>query len=176
MKMGLFSAGFWGVFLIVLGVALVVKYVFNVNFPVGRIMISVLLIYIGVVLLLGKPFGNRDGNKVIFAEDNVQYIPGQSKYECLFGKATLDLSGVRLERDENIKISCAFGEYIVLLNPETPVVISSSSAFGSFTGPGNRNFSFGNDTFDNRGQDAGQPKLSIRAEVAFGSMVVKYKQ
>ena len=174
MKMGLFSAGFWGIFLIILGVALIVKYVLNIDFPVGRVMISLLLIYIGVVLLFGRNHFQGHGHKVMFNDARTDYSEAQNKYECVFGKATLDLSDVKLENDKQIKVSCAFGEYIILLNPEMNYEIQSSSAFGSFTMPGNQNHSFGNATFHNKNFDSSIPKLIIKAEVAFGNMVVRY--
>lgn len=173
--MELFSAGFWGVFLIVLGLALVVKYVLNIDFPVARVMFALMLIYVGAFLLLGRKHEPGQGNKVIFNESVSSYSAGQDSYECVFGKASLDLSSAKLEADQRIKVSCTFGEYIILLNPALNYEIQSSSAFGSFTMPGNQNHSFGNATYHTKNYDDSLPKLIIKAEVAFGSMIVKFR-
>jgi predicted membrane protein len=94
----------------------------------------------------------------------------------VFGKSTLDLSKVLLENDKHIKISCAFGEYIIFLSPSINYEIQSSSAFGHFNMPGNQNNSFGNVTYHNKDYDSIQPKLILKTEVAFGSIVVKFKE
>ena len=38
---------FWGLFLIFIGFALIIKYVFNLDIPVGKIVIALFFIFIG---------------------------------------------------------------------------------------------------------------------------------
>ena len=48
-----FSEVFWGIFLIIIGLIIVVKVVFGINIPLMRIILALLLIYIGVSYLTG---------------------------------------------------------------------------------------------------------------------------
>ena len=52
MKMG--AGIFWGAFLLLLGVALIVKVVFNVDFPVFKVLIGIFLVLLGLKVIFGK--------------------------------------------------------------------------------------------------------------------------
>ena len=45
---------FWGAFLLLLGVALIVKVVFNVDFPVFKVLIGIFLVLLGLKVIFGK--------------------------------------------------------------------------------------------------------------------------
>ena len=54
MKMG--AGLFWGAFLLLLGVALIIKVVFNVDFPVFKVLVGIFLVLIGFKVLFGRTF------------------------------------------------------------------------------------------------------------------------
>ncbi len=52
MRMG--PAIFRGLFLIIIGFALIIKYVFDLDIPVVKIVIALFLIFLGIKLLVGR--------------------------------------------------------------------------------------------------------------------------
>ena len=62
---------FWGALLIVIGLTLIIRFVFNVDFPVFRVILALFIIYIGLRILIGG-FGlfrfETSANDVLFNE------------------------------------------------------------------------------------------------------------
>lgn len=170
--MFLFSGAFWGLLLIVLGVSLVVKYVFNIDFPVFRVIFAVFLVFVGIKLLVGG-FGHQSHTSM-FAESRFDFVENHKDYSCAFGKTTLDLRNSEITEDTDIKASCAFGEFIIKINPETNIEIISSSAFGNLSLPDHSSHSFGNGNYKTPGFNKSKPVLRIKADVAFGNMEIRY--
>ena len=170
--MFLFSGAFCGLLLIVLGVSLLIKYVFNIDFPVFRVIFAVFLVLIGIKILVGG-FGNHSHTSM-FSDNRFNYVENHKDYSCAFGKTTLDLTNANITEDTDIKASCAFGEFIIKINPETNIEIVSSSAFGNLQLPDNSNHSFGNGNYKTPAYDKSGPVLRIKADVAFGNMEIRY--
>ncbi len=59
------DAVFWGVLLIVAGVLLIVRKYVPFNLPVGRIMVALVFVYLGVRIIVHGPTV-RDENTVVF--------------------------------------------------------------------------------------------------------------
>ena len=75
MKMGfLFSGIFWGVILILLGLAMIIKVVFNVSLPIFRIVFAIIFVYIGFKILVGGFGGGikTEKNDVVFGETIIE--------------------------------------------------------------------------------------------------------
>jgi predicted membrane protein len=179
MKFELFSAAFWGVLLIIIGVLLVIKYVFNIQFPVGRIVIAVLFIYFGLRLLLGNQgmfcCGKSScSNYTAFSDREFKYSPSENEYRCVFGSSRLDLSDVQIAENKTIELSVAFGEFRVKINRNSNVEIISNTAFGSTFTQDNSVNGFGERTFRMPGFNEALPRLTIKTNVAFGSMKFIY--
>jgi predicted membrane protein len=50
---------FWGLVLILIGLSLIIKIVFNIDFPIFKILFAFLFIYIGIKVLVGRNFSLR---------------------------------------------------------------------------------------------------------------------
>ena len=65
MKMG--AGIFWGAFLLLLGIALIIKVVFQVEFPVFKVVVGIFLVLIGLKVLFGRtvfPSQLRSSNSI----------------------------------------------------------------------------------------------------------------
>jgi len=171
MKMFIFNSFFWGALLIVFGVVLIIKYIFNIDFPVIRTFFALFIILLGIQILIGNR--GKQSQNCMFAESNFDYVENQGEYNCVFGKSTFDLSNIEITENTNVKLSCVFGEFIVIINPESNIEINSSSAFGNLTLPNKNSHNFGSGNFRTKNFDKNKPYLKIKAEVAFGNMEIK---
>jgi predicted membrane protein len=175
MKMG--SALFWGLLLIVLGLSLVFKIVFNVDFPLFRIFIAFLLIFLGIKFLVGS-FGNininSNDNDVIFGEKNYRHFDEHKEYNVIFGKATYDFRDIELQNEtKKINISTVFGGTEIKLRKDMPVRIKVESAFGGANLPNGNSAVFGSTYYESPGLDTSKPYLSIKADIVFGGFDVR---
>ena len=71
----------WGVFILLVGVALIIKVIFNVDFPVVKIFLGLFLVFLGLKVLLTKNDfmrGHTGSNETIFSE-RVYNIPEKGK-------------------------------------------------------------------------------------------------
>jgi hypothetical protein len=66
MKMATFHGLFWGIALIILGIGLMARFIYNIHFPWFRILIAFVLIYAGLWLLLRPKFDLSGSNLIIF--------------------------------------------------------------------------------------------------------------
>lgn len=172
----LFNQVFWGVLLIVFGVALVVKVLFNINIPMFRIFFAFFLIYIGIWFLIGGKFGwQQQGNSVIFNESSIaiNQSPG-GEYNVIFGKGTMDLSRITLDTGvSRMKLNTIFGAAVVQINPDIPLKIIINSPFAAAKMPDGNNVTFGsNYTYQTKSYQEGQDYLLIHADVVFGALEV----
>lgn len=175
MKMG--SALFWGLLLIVLGLSLVFKIVFNVDFPLFRIFIAFILIFIGIKFLVGS-FGNihvnSNDNDVFFGEKKYRHFDDRKDYNVMFGKATYDFRDIDLDNEvKKVKISTVFGGTEIKLPENLPVKITVETAFGGANLPNGNTAVFGSTYYESPNLDTSKPYLSIKADVVFGGFDVR---
>ena len=171
MRFFLFSGAFWGAFLILLGLVLLAKHVFNLDLPVGRFIWAIFLILLGIQFLVGFSFRSEPGT-AMFSDTVLQYEPGRSEYSCIFGKAFLDLTEVPTDKNLKIKASCIFGEMVVKVNDTANVSVKGSSVFGNAQMPGGSNATFGDVHWKSAAYHEGAPQLKLKAESVFGQIRV----
>jgi hypothetical protein len=174
MHKSVFSSAFWGITIIFVGVAMLLRNFFDFDIPVFTIIGAGFLIFLGVRMIASHTTGNDGSNSAVFSEGEMGFVPGQKKYNVLFGNGNLDLSRLELTESKLIEISCVFGEFRVAVNRDTNLQIFSSAAFGSFISPSQQSNAFGSMDFRSLHFDPTRPVLTIRAEVVFGSVKVYY--
>ena len=145
MKMG--ASLFWGIILIIIGLSLIIKIIFNIDFPIIKILLAFIFIYIGLRILLGptfKPFHkHKDMNGVVFGENNFEEIEDGKEYHVVFGKGVYDLRNFEIIGNKNVKISTVFGSSIILLKEGMPVKIEANAVFANAIMPDGSANSFG---------------------------------
>lgn len=170
------SGSFWGVFLIILGALLILRQTFDIDLPIGEIIISLVFIFLGVALLTGSlGHKEKEKNAAVFSESEFQFAKNTNEYSAVFGQGTLDLRDITVSEDFNIKVNAVFGELHIFLNPETNYQIHSDTVFGSVELPSTKpNSGFGSTSTKSGNFDNQQPRLKIKADAVFGSVNIRH--
>jgi predicted membrane protein len=175
MKMG--ASLFWGLLLVVLGLSLIFRIVFNIDFPLFKIFIAFILIFFGLKILFGSFHGpnfETKDNEVIFGEKRFTDPGNNRDYDVVFGKGTYDFRDFDLKGERKyIKISTVFGASVVKISKNMPVLIKVESAFAGAELPNGNSAAFGSTTYTSPDFDYEKPYLEIKLEVVFGGCEVK---
>jgi predicted membrane protein len=159
------SGLFWGIIIIVLGAAILIKHLFNLDFPVVKVVFGVALILIGLKVLVfkgsDKCFTTSDKNNVVFGEKNMYYTADNNEYNAVFSSSVLDLSNIPQSNENRIKVSCVFGSIKIIINQKTKLIIDSDVVFGSISNPD-----------ENTVSDSNQIIIKMKAEAVFGSIKI----
>jgi hypothetical protein len=175
MKMG--AGLFWGAFLLLLGIALVIKVVFNVDFPVFKVVVGIFLILLGIRLLFGRVMWpshhHFDAEDTIFNERTYDSPEAGKEYTVLFGKGVYDFTGVDLsEGNFRVKISTVFGGSQIIISREMPVRIKADAVFAGAELPDGNTAVFGSAVYQSDSWSPDTAGLDIKVDVVFGGAQV----
>ncbi len=173
MKMvSIIDAVFWGVVLIALGVWLIVRRYMPAQVPIVRILVALVFVYVGVRILAHGAWGPRvqTGDTTVFSESTVMGSAGRHDYNVVFGTSSIDLTTVPPEGDEQ-EVNVVFGTATVRIDPQQPVLVRMSAAFGTAEAPG-VTVSFGDREWRSPAYKVGAPALRIRANAVFGRLLI----
>ncbi len=169
----LFTGLFWGVVLILLGVSLILKWVLGIDIPVFRIVMALVLIYLGVRMLIGTAPSRVDGNRALFAEAEFSGGEADRDYTVVFGRGNLDLRAAQVtDKDVAVDFSTVFGSGVIHLRKDVPARVKVTSAFGGARLPDGNQVAFGETTWRNAAYKEGAPALVVEAHVVFGGLEV----
>ena len=176
MKMG--AGLFWGLLLILVGLGIVIRVVFNVNIPVVKFIVGFFLIFIGIKLLIGNfHFWDKRGdeNTTIFSESRVNGQEEKYKeYNVIFGSSTIDLRGIDLsESSKEININTVFGGCLLKVDESTPIKIKADAAFASAKLPNGETAAFGTGRYENETFNKDTNHLYIKCDVVFGGFELR---
>lgn len=165
---------FWGVLLLIIGVALIGKRLFYFSIKLSGILFTFAFIYYGISMLRGK-YNRREGNSttedVIFSNRDIVATNAKDKYGIIFGNAALDLTTLPIPVEKRtIKIETVFGRSLIRINPEIPTIIKVGSVFSSARMPNGTQISFGDYTYTTRNYREDYPHLYIKVDVVFGNV------
>jgi len=178
MKMG--TGIIWGILLVLIGFGLIIKVVFNVDFPLLKILFALFIIYLGFKLLFGsfnmdfRMKGNA--NDVIFAESYFSDIDDREEYNIIFGKGVFDLREYALKPGKNkLKINTVFAGTKIILSKNMPVKIKAEAAFGNSRMPDGSNTGFGSTYYTSDNFNEEIDHLIIYTDVVFGGVDIVVK-
>ena len=174
------STLFWGLLLVVIGLSLIFKIVFNIDFPLLKIIIAFAFIFLGIKMLFGS-FGSSDRLKegenesdVFFKEKRYDNFNKHKDYNVIFGKGVYDFREYDLENDaRKIKISSVFGSADIKLNKDLPVKIKVDAAFAGAQLPNGNSAVFGTSVYESPELNPNLPFLEIKIDVVFGGVDVR---
>jgi len=167
---------FWGVLLILIGLAAIFKVVFDVN--LFGVVFALFLIFLGISMLVGKPWmfhRNKGPHDTMFEDRTVREQPADhSEYNVIFGKSVYDFTSVDFpdERPVHVKINTIFGHSVVQVDRKVPVIIKSDAVFGSASMPDGSSVSFGSLQYSSDAYHPDSVALVIEAPVVFGAVQV----
>jgi hypothetical protein len=167
------DAVFWGVLLIVLGALLIAKKYVPFNLPVGRIIVALVFVYLGVRIIVHGPTV-RGENTVVFGSRTtlVGETAASRDYNVIFGSGDIDFTGLPADGTTR-EVNVIFGSGTLRVNPAAPVQIRMSSAFGSVRAPDGETVAFGDRTWTSAAYRDGAPALRIKAAAVFGSLSIR---
>ena len=166
----IFTGVFWAAVLILLGILVILNAILGTHIPFVRIFFALLLCYIGLSILFGP--AHRYHHRFSTEEPERIIVTGEAgKQDVVFSNSEIDLTGLELkDRTMREEVHVAFGSARVKLNPNLPVRIEASSAFGEAKLPDGASIGFGDHTYRSKGLDENRPYLLLKADVAFGRL------
>jgi hypothetical protein len=170
----LFDGIFWGVLLIIVGAWFLVRRFVPFHIPVVRVVIAVLLIYVGIRVLVHGPLV-PEGHTAVFSESTVlRYSAERSQdYNVIFSRGDVDLTQVAVSgAGVRAEVNVVFGSGTLRINPKTPARVNMSSAFGTVEVPGGRSVAFGETVYTTPAYAAGAPCLEVHATAVFGRLTI----
>ena len=174
MKMGF--GIFIGILLILVGISIIIRIIFNIDIPVFKIFIALIFLYIGIRLLTGdfSMCHVKSGeNAIFFGETYFKGVPKDNEYTIVFGYAKIDLTEENnLLETQKIKINTIFGGSELVIKESQPVRIKADAAFASARLPGNKETAFGTVNYESDGLNKEQGFFDIELGVVFGGFKV----
>ena len=167
---------FWGAFLLLLGIALIIKVVFHVDFPVFKVLVGIFLILLGIKILFGKVFispRHFNPEDTIFNERVYDNPESGKEYTVLFAKGVYDFTNVDLEKGNfHAKISTIFGGCQVIIPRDKPVRIKADAVFAGAELPEGNTAVFGSTIFESDSWSPDSTSIDIKVDVVFGGVQV----
>ena len=168
---------FWGAVLIFIGLALIIRFVFNVDFPVFKVLIAGFFIYLGLRILFGS-FGlfhfETGPDDVLFSEKEFVRPEHNKEYNVVFGKGNFDFTDIDLSQGSvNVKIGTVFGAAEVRINRDMPVKINADAVFAGAELPDGNTAVFGSSSYQSESFNPDSNHLKIKLDVVFGGVQVK---
>jgi predicted membrane protein len=168
---------FWGILLVLIGLAVIFRVVFDVN--LFGVLFAIFLIFIGVSMLIGKPWMGRrhnDERNTMFDDRAVREQPkDHTEYNVIFGRSVYDFRNVTFPDNEpiRIKVNTVFGNSIIKISKNTPVKIKSDAVFAGATMPDGNTVAFGSIQYATDTFGVALNQLIIDAPVVFGALQVR---
>jgi predicted membrane protein len=177
MKMG--AGLFWGALLLLLGIALIIKVVFNVDFPVFKVIIGVFFIFIGLKVLFGRvliPEGKIGPEETIFSERVYNAPESGKEYSVIFGKGVYDFTNVDLSKgDVKVVVNTVFGGSEIRILRDMPVRIEADAVFAGAELPDGNTAVFGSTVYESDTFSRDTSALYIKSSTVFGGTQVLRK-
>jgi predicted membrane protein len=174
MKMG--TGLFWGAFLLLLGIALIIKVVFNVDFPVFKVLVGIFLDLLGLKVLFGRvliPSHHFDPEDTIFNERVYDNPESGKEYTVLFAKGVYDFTNVDLSKGSyRVKVSTVFGGSQIIIPRDKPVRIKASAVFAGAELPDGNTAVFGDTVYESDSWSPDSASIDIKVDVVFGGVQV----
>lgn len=174
MKMG--AGLFWGAMLLVIGTALIIKVVFNIDFPIFKVLVGVFFIFLGLKVLFGRVLiaeGKIGPNETIFNERVYEQTENGKEYSVIFGKGVYDFTNVDLSKgDHRVQINTVFGGSMIRISEDIPTRIEADAVFAGAELPGGNTAVFGTTSYTTDSYRSDSAALYIKTGVVFGGIQV----
>lgn len=172
----IFSGLFWGVMLVLFGISMILRAVFNLDIPIFRIIFALIIIYFGVKLLLGRQAFKNETNYSMFRSSNVTMKESGGEYDVIFGQSNIDLSDIDVsESSKKVSVDVVFGSGHLLIDPEIPTKLNISTVFADCKLPHRSINFFGDSNYKTPAYVEGENYLLLNIDVVFGNVVIDEK-
>lgn len=175
--MGFLSTGiFWGAVLVLMGLSVLLKAVFNIDIPIFRVLVGLFFIYFGVQIVWGTGLGHKPPCPNVTTQGKVDEGKGPD-YNVIFGQGVINLTGVEI-KDKNVelKANTLFGSSTVRLKKDIPALVKASSAFGNARLPGGNSTAMGTLYYKTPSYQEDKPHLTLELSVVFGESTLSVEE
>jgi predicted membrane protein len=159
-----------------LGIALIIKVVFQLDFPVFKVLVGIFLILLGIKLLFGRfviPSHHFRPEETIFTEKTYSDLEPGREYTVLFGKGVYDFTNVDLTKGSfHTKISTVFGGTQIIIPRNAPVKIQADAVFAGAELPDGNTAVFGSSVYESDSWSPDTAGINIKLDVVFGGVQV----
>ncbi len=153
---------FWGILLVLWGSSLILK-TFNINMPLAKIFLAVIIILFGVKLLIGT------SHKAVRSDSSQRRsfirINKSGEYNMIFSSGRFDLSDLK-EDARDIEINVVFGSAEVVLPSHLKFDVEPTTVFGATVLPERTQYGFG-DSHYQAGDGQGRA-IQVESNCVFG--------
>ena len=168
---------FWGALLIIIGISLIIRFVFSVDFPVFKVIFALFFIYLGIRILFGSfdilKF-NTGQTDVLFNEKEFFNPEHNKEYNVVFGKGVFNFTDLDLsEGSVNVKIGTVFGASEIIIDRDMPVRIEADAVFSGAVMPDGNTAVFGSSSYESQSFSPDTNHLKIKLDVVFSGVEVK---
>ena len=182
----LFSGVFWGIVLILLGASVIINMVFNVHVPLFRIILALVLIWLGLRIMFGGRWdfcrGNAGSrcNTAMFSGKTMFDRSGDGEYGVIFGREVVEAGSIFSSEPGrmHLRVHTVFGNTLLLIPKNMPIMIQATSAFGEVQLPDGSTAAFGSSVYKNDACRSAADASVIRkidVNVVFGTCRVEEK-
>ncbi|MBN1599535.1 MAG: hypothetical protein JW894_14670 [Bacteroidales bacterium] len=167
---------FWGIILIVIGLSIIFKVLFDIH--IFRIVVAVVFILIGIKILIGKSSfsSNNDENNVFFIERTERSAPvNNGEYNTIFGRTIYDFRKIDSlpQIKTKVKFNTIFGKTEILLPTHMAVRIKADAVFSAVSLPNGNTVAFGTANYDSEETDSTKQVIIIEANAVFGGLEIR---
>lgn len=181
------SGIFWGFIVILFGIGILLKSVFNINIPFFKILIGIIIILFGISIIFDaiiprKKFSafknnNFQSGTAIFGDYNINSGLVEKEYNIVFSKAVMDVASLDFSNynGEFIKINSVFSSAEIYLSRNFEYEIRASSAFGAVRMPDGENVAFKNIARLENAENSELKRINLHISCVFGETKILYK-
>lgn len=159
-----------------MGVALIIRVVFNVDFPVFKVLVGIFLVLLGLKMLFGRHLispHHFKSEETVFNERIYDNPESGKEYTVLFAKGVYDFTHVDLEKGSyQVKISTVFGGTQIIIPEDKPVRIKADAVFAGAELPDGNSAVFGTTIYESDSWSPDVPSINIKVDVVFGGVQV----
>jgi hypothetical protein len=167
-----------GLLVMIIGASIAVDLLFDAGMPVLKGSLAVLLVVLGVRLVTHASWTPRGTNvhQTTAGEQTFRLsgrLDDNPEYDVVLGKAVVDLTGVSPpDHDVTVTVEALFGAAEVRVDPAVPYDVEGSAAFGEVRTPDQAHTALGRVRYRPPGLLPETPRLHLKVNAAFGSLVV----
>lgn len=174
-----------GIAIVLFGIILLIRNVFNIHFPIFPTLFSLIVIAAGI-FIVKKSFIVPEDNQTEFKEAKKEAEPTfiqspeekpevkpeyqaySNKQRVFFGSGVINLKNQAKDKHIDIDAECMFGELKILIDPGTPISVNASVFAGTLKIPGAINNHSNNLSYMSPLYNPAQPGIQFNLRVSFG--------
>lgn len=157
----------WGTILVLLGLSLILKSLFQITIPLIRPFFGCVLVYLGLSIMMDPFTESPDKKSVMFGTSKVHAQQQVTTYNVTFGSAVIDLSTMDVTDQTEITVNTVLGASTILLNPLVPTKVRVNALVARASLPDETLVSFGRNVYKTAHNES---KLTLHVNVVLGNV------